>query len=480
MPNTQMLCLRRGVVMVLGALAFGACSLPNDPNLNNPNVSDFSTITNLSQVQALATGVLRADRVQNENEILYGETIGRDGMRMTGSEPRFVTELLGTSINPSDFLGGALWPYATIRLANIGIHGIAAADSVAVPELGNKGKAATIGFIQTFKALTYLRAVETHDTTGAPIDVDIDPTAPPAPLRCNRDVLVYVAALLDTAATNLAAGGTSFPFSLADGFNGFDTPATFRQFNRGLAAKVDVYLAFRDYATGGIATIDQVELDSAQAALTASFMVQSAADLEMGPAHNYSTGTGDATNALFDGTPATTAYRANPRVIAEAEPNDQRVPRKTTATAEITLKAESSSVAFTLYTTQTTPTKLMTNKELLLLQAEVNWGKGNYPAALAQANFVRTHDGGLVADTASAPDSVLSRILYEKRYSLLWQSGDRWLDARLFGKLNGSNPPVGLGLERGNPPLKAFPIPTNERVARNGDLTVQACTSPIP
>ena len=96
------------VALALGALAFSACSLPNDLNLNNPSQNDFSTIADLPHLQALVSGVVRGDRAQNENEIIYGETIGRDGMRLTGSEPRFVTELLGPStIDPSDFLGGA-------------------------------------------------------------------------------------------------------------------------------------------------------------------------------------------------------------------------------------------------------------------------------------------------------------------------------------------------------------------------------------
>ena len=110
------------LALALGAMAVGACDLPSEPNLNNPSIGDFSTISDLPHLQALVTGVLRGDRVQNENEIIYGSTIGRNAMRLTGSEPRFVTELLGPStIDPSDFLGGALWPFAPIRLATIGL-----------------------------------------------------------------------------------------------------------------------------------------------------------------------------------------------------------------------------------------------------------------------------------------------------------------------------------------------------------------------
>ena len=467
------------VALALGALALSACNLPNDPSLNNPSANDFSVITDLPHLQALVTGVVRGDRVQNENEIIYGETMGRDGMRLTGSEPRFVTELLGpSSIDPSDFLGGALWPYATVRLANIGLHGIAGAPSGL---LNAQDKPATAGLVQTIKAQIMLRVIESHDTTGAPVDVDIDPTGPLAALRCKNDVLAYVAALLDTAATNLAAGGGSFPFALPPGFAGFDTPAKFRQFNRGLAAKVDVYLAFRDYAPLGTVTgaPDAVFLDSAQAALTASFMTADAAKLDLGPAHAYTSSTGDAQNGLWDQGFAKTAFRANPRLITDAEPGDLRVSRKIDSSfSTIGVAGYASKYVFTLYPDPTSLTPILTNKELLLLQAEVNWGKGAYATALAEANFIRTNDGGLAADTSVAPDSVLNSILYEKRYSLLWQSGSRWLDARMFGKLNSNPPPVGVGAEQEpapGQPYRNFPIPFNEAAARNNNLSKQAC-----
>src|SRR5439155_15125239 len=129
----------------------------------------------------------------------------------------------------------------------------------------------------------------------------------------------------------------------------------------------------------------------------------------------------------------------------------------------------------------TTQTPSLTNKELLLLQAEVNWGKAAYATALGEANFIRTNDGGLAADTSVAADSVLNTILYDKRYSLLWQSGSRWLDARMFGKLNSNPPPAGIGAEQEpapGQPYRNFPIPFNEAAARNNDLSKQACALP--
>jgi starch-binding outer membrane protein, SusD/RagB family len=465
----------RYTAVLLGALALGACKDATRPDLNNPSVGDFSTITDRSQVQALATGVLFGDRGQIGNQILYGETMGRDGYRLTGSEPRYVTELLGPAINSSDFLGGALWPYGSVRLSNIGISGVTNAPAAI---LSPEEQQATLGYLRTIKALLYLRIVEMHDTTGAPINVDIPATDPPAPLSCANDVRNYIAALLDSAATNLSAGGSSFPFVLSPGFSGFDDPASFLTFNRALAAKTDIYIAFRNYAASG--SIDAAALTAASDALAASFMTQDAAQLDAGPAHNYSTNSGDATNPLFE-SPSSTVYRANPRVVTEADPGDQRVATKIISGSPITQSGLTSSYIYVVYTSPSSPISIITNKELLLMKAEVLWGQGDYPGALALSNFVRVNDGGLTAKTTTdfgsdLQGNLLNEILKQKRYSLLWQSADRLVDSRLFGKLNGSAPPAGVGQERSFDPLQNFPIPFNESSARSGDLS-QQCTA---
>jgi hypothetical protein len=459
------------MAFALGVVFIAACSDPSRPDLNNPSVSDYSNITSVSQVAALATGLLGYDRAAHTSEILRAEVIGRDAYNLPVAEPRWVSDLLGPSIDPGGFNGTSNWPYQPIRQANIGIHGVEAAEASVMTD---EQKNATLGFLKTFKAMAYLHAIETRDTAGAPVNVDIEPTGPVAPLNCEGDVLSYIAALLDSANTDLQAGGAAFPFVLPAGFAGFDDPAGFATFNRGLAAKVYVYLGFLNYAPAGGSAggpIDQGALDKALAALDASFIDEGAsteAALNAGPAHTYSTASGDATNALY-GDPAATDFRVNPRVVEEANPGDARVTRKVVKTSELSLSGVGSDWAFTMYPTPTTPVRILTNKELILIKAEALWGKGQYPQALALANIVRTVDGGLTASSASGAENVLNQILYEKRYSLLWESPSRWIDARMFGKLNGSEPPAGLGMENGNAPLWNIPLPQPEVDARGGD-----------
>jgi len=461
------------LALALGVFAVDACNLPNEPNLNGPLVTDCETVTTLVGVQNCALGLLRGDRVHGENEIIEGEIIGRDAFVITASEGRWETELLGLSVDPSGFLGIRAWPYDVIRLANITLHGVSAAPAGV---LDAPDKAATLGYLQTIKALEYLRAVETRDTAGAPIDVDIDPTLPPAPLRCKHDVLGYIAALLDSAADSLAAVGARFPFVLPAGFAGFDTPTGFLKFNRGLAAKTQVYLAFRNYP----AAPDVAALNSAQAALAGSFM-DTTVSLDLGPVHNYSTTSGDATNTLFDADTSSTTFLANPRVRSEADAGDDRVTRKTALSSSRSGNGESSNIVLLLYRSPTAPAKILSNKELVLLRAEVEWGLGNLTgtgSAMTFANFIRRTDGRLPADnTSTTSAAVLNRILYEKRYSLLWQSAARWIDARQFGNLSPAAPGF-IGQERGNNPLWNLPLPQNEQNARGGNLTKQCTAGP--
>jgi len=454
----------RHLALALGVLSVAACSDVNRPDLNNPSVSDFSKITTQSQIAAIAVGVMNSDRGRLEFAIQSGEIIGRDAFQLTTSEPRWVTQLLGPSIDPSGFIGTALWPYDGIRLANIGIDGVDVSTGV----VDDAQKSSTEGYLRTMKGLMLLRAIESRDTAGVPIAVDIPATDPPAPLVCKADALRYLVALLDTADAQLQAGaGEPFPFSLPSGFAGFDDPASFDKFNRGLAAKANAYLAFRDFGTSG--SIDAAAVSAADADLAASFIdTTNVANLNLGPVYVYSTNTGDATSGMF-GDPATTTIRANPRVETESDPGDQRVVRDVVATTPLSnAGAGPSSITFDLY---------LSNKELVLLRAEVEWGQANLSQALALANYIRTNDGGLAAKSLSSSTDILNQILYEKRFSLLWQSPDRWYDSRMFGKLNGSNPPVGLGLENGLPPLYNVPLPQGEIDARGGDLT-KTCSAP--
>ncbi|HET9989055.1 MAG TPA: RagB/SusD family nutrient uptake outer membrane protein, partial [Kofleriaceae bacterium] len=79
------------------------------------------------------------------------------------------------------------------------------------------------------------------------------------------------------------------------------------------------------------------------------------------------------------------------------------------------------------------PVPLIRNEELILLEAEAKFFTGDVPGALVALNLVRVTSGGLAPITGT-PDAATftDELLYERRYSLLFEGGHRWIDLRRF------------------------------------------------
>ena len=79
-------------------------------------------------------------------------------------------------------------------------------------------------------------------------------------------------------------------------------------------------------------------------------------------------------------------------------------------------------------------------------------------------DFIRVHSGGLdTLPTASfnTQAAAINALLYERRYSLLFEWGHRWIDMRRYNRLNQ------LPIDRpGDVVYSTFPIPTDEILAR--------------
>ncbi len=321
------------------------------------------------------------------------------------------------------------------------------------------------GYAQTMKAMQYIRLIELRDTIGVPIALGRNALDP---IRCKPAVLAYIGALLDSAATDLGAAGAAFPFVLPGGFssNGaFSTPAGFLKFNRGLKARNDVYRGFVGYARAG--AIDPAALNAAITALDASF-ASVAGNFRDGVYHTYSTASGDLVNQNFDNS----VYRANPKVLSEAEPSDQRLSKVRQDVNEV-LRTEGveSDILFTILDGPTTPLPLLINEELVLVRAEALWGLNRDIEALAIVNAVRSRSGGFTTPLATLTHPALLReILKQKRYSLLYESPSRAVDYRMFGLW------TELGPERTTTNFgpMVVPIPEAEANARGNVLTCTA------
>jgi hypothetical protein len=430
--------------MVLGA----ACS--EDlviPDFNNPSLEDLRDNPTRAAVLFAATGMLigMRDEIDDRNGYvsLLG-ILGRESYNFDGADPRFVTEMLESPLNPSSpAFGGNLWNerYRNIRTGTILLDAL---DQVV--NVTDEEKEAIRGYVKTLQAHELLLVINTRDVNGAAIDFDRDPEVAPEPLADRTTTLARVSDLLDEARTHLLAGGTTFPFPLSSGFDGFDTPPTFVEFNRALKARVEVY-------RGNHA--------AALAALGESFITLDPGALRLGVYHVFGTGSGDAVNELYDPSEQPDIL-AHPSLLADAQRRangdlDLRVQQKLRTVPAQTTRGITTDQAFSHYNSLTSPIPIIRNEELILLRAEANLALGNAGDARTDINFIRTNSGGL----PTVGQATIDEILRQRRYSLMFEGGHRWIDLRRLNRLND------LPLDRSNHVRNsAFPVPEAECLAR--------------
>lgn len=452
-------CLTSGLALAAAA----GCRDALVPDYNNPTLG--GAVADPAQLQGRASGLVAGDREQAAFEVLVLETMGRNAYRIDVADPRYLLQPLG-QFSPGAFLADFTWNvhYRTIRAAAL-LTRDADAGTLAAQD-----RAAVRGWSRTWQALQYLRLIEMRDTIGVPIISAADVAT--AAVRCKPAVLTYTAALLDSAVRDLGQAGARFPFAAPAGLTlsgAFDTPATFARFARGLRAKVQLYQGFADYARTGAVGADA--LTRTLASLDSAFYDPAGA-LRAGVYHVYSTASGDLTNANFD----QSVIRANPKVLADAEPGDARVAAKLRRDPALRRVNNDSTVAsdiiFTNITGPTTPLPILLNEELVLLRAEALWGLGRDAEALALVNVVRQRSGGLGPRTLGSFATrldLLREILRQKRFSLLFESGARLVDYRMFGLFT----ELGPELSPTNFGPRVIPFPQAELDARGGSVTCQ-------
>lgn len=438
------------LLLLLGVVA--ACNTLTAPDFNNPSIDELEESPTRVAANAAATGLLigaRDNIAEFNGYVSLLGILGRESYNLDGADTRFVTQMLEGPLDPgARALGGNLWAkrYQNIRNANVLLNALEQLPDAPPDGMTPAEKEATRGFAKTIQALDFLLVINTRDTHGAPIDVGRPIEAPPAPIESKERVFDHIVTLLEEGGGHLAAGGEAFPFPLSPGFAGFDTPETFLQFNRALMARVQVY---------------RMDYPAAMAALEASFL-SPGAPLDLGVYHTFLTGSGDRTNGLVD--PDLFAHPAT-ETDAELQPDgelDARFQRKVAEVGSRTLLGLTSDLQFTpLYPTPATPVAIIRNEELILLRAEANIGLGNVAAAAQDINFIRVNSGGLAPRDDLDAGNVLDELLDQKRYSLMFEGGHRWIDMRRYGKLDE------LPLDRpGDRVIERFPIPTDEQLPR--------------
>ena len=436
----------RTLALVAGALLLAACSTDKltVPNRNSPIPGNIDAPTS---VNLQVGGILFQERANDLTRVADFQIFGREGFNYFPTDNRWTTGYLvpvtGTQgLNyASDFgRGEGLWNGVYRQRRNI--HTLLATVEGAAT-LSDAQKAGIRGFANTFAALAMLAVIESRDSLGAVVDILDDPTGV-APFVSRDSVYSWISGTLDDAAADLqAAGATPFSFEsvLHTGFDGFDTPATFLEVNRAIAARALVYRA-----SLGCATCYQ----DALTAIGESFLTESAAGMTTGVYHIFSTTSGDATNSLSRD--ANTDLVAHPSLTAAAELKGDATPDNRYASKVATIAERrpagpdgtwqtigiATTLGFTVYPTRTTRMPLVRGEELLLLRAEARWFTGAKALAIADIDWIRTNVGGLAPSTlttASTDAEFVTELLQQRRFSLLLE-GHRWVDHRRLGRLN--------------------------------------------
>lgn len=460
---------RRGALMLVGALLLGGCAELDIVNTNAPVEEELTGTPSRSVLGSAATGIFVGAFNDLATEIQYYAIYGREGYNLLGNDPRETTEQIRGPQDPTGRNSG-IWvgQYSAIRMIHTYLTALGK-----TAELTEAERRASAGFAKTMKAWHLHRLALRNGELGVPIDVDRPLTDEAAPFVTFSAAMAAVSALLDEALVDLQAGGAAFPFTMAPGFTGFGTPATFAQFNRGLAAKVMVHRA----TFVGCSTC----WAEAERLLGESFITTAGlpASLATGVYYGYTGAPNEPSNPVFE-TLSNNRYWVHPSLVtgAQARANGSPDLRLTQKVANAGRTRSLNDLLAThkpaMFASQASHVPWITNEELLLLRAEARWNSGDKAGALADLNLVREHAGGLAASplTAASPDAdFVTELLYNRLYSLMWTQGTRWIDARRYGRLQS------LPVDREGDSL--FPnmlVPASECDARG---LKTPCTPPI-
>lgn len=409
--------IRYSILTALTLGSLNACNPFKTELVIDPNFPSVGSVTNNAtkgQLDALAVGQFSLARNGLATYLQVVGTIGKELFNFNTTESRWMTELNGLRpIDNSAFYNGATTGFGLpVRQANIILAALNATTSATdVQKNGYRGMA------NTFKGLAYLYMLNVQGTNGVRLNVE-DPFKP-SKFATYTESLAGIAKILDDGATQLDQAGTTFAFAIPAGFNGFNTPATFKQFNRAIALRVAIYQA--DWAKA--------------ATLLPQTFYKPTGDLSVGPQHTFNATPPDFANPLIN--TATVRIVGIQKLWDDIEPGDKRL-------AKVRVLAEpatySSGVTYTtkyiqnLYTSGSDPVSIIRNEELVLIAAEIAAQQGNAAEATKNINIVRANAGLPAYAGATTKDALINAILKERLYSLFYE-GHRWVDMRRYNKL---------------------------------------------
>lgn len=443
--------------IILGLLLIAtSCTIEEQVNPNNPSLEtllrDGATRTDLNN---LVTGSLSSMRTGYSTYVASMGTIARE-LYLFDADPRNTTDLIGTkgSLNGNTFYTTAPWVgrYATIK--NLSILEIVLAASNVDPNVTAAEKQGYRAFLKTIMANEMLLLFNAQYDNGIRLDVS-DPANLGPIVTDKAAILTEIATLLDDGYDELT--GATFAFNLTSGFEGFNTPATFGQFNRALAARVALY---RGLYADALNYLDDSFMDMG-------------ASLTIGPKMVYSATGKDLLNAMFK-TPQQSGDQiiVNDHWIDDAEAGDTRVSKKAALRDNPTSKSGlNGDYEIRLYASSITPIDIIRNEELILIYAECQINLNQLAEATDALDIIRNaaglNDLSVAKPSVDTQSELLDELLNQRRYSLWAEGGHRAIDLRRYDRLNDTYVVIDPALDSNGDPVPQqiftkFPVPTTE------------------
>ena len=441
---------------VMSLVAASGCKDTAVPYFNSPT----SIPTSTTGVQDAVTGLFGQTRSDQFDYLWFSTGFARDLFWFLGASPNTLTDVAGLVQSSNGILiCCGVWnsEYENAKQANLIIASLPKISAYSTQQV-----AAMTGVLQTIKALNFMYLAEMRDTLGIPLYAIVsNPTDPP---YCNQDVWRYIVALLDSGFNQLTAAGTiAVPVNLPPGFASVartaspaSTPGAFAAFNRALAGKAGLELAYAiARATPGAAptptsagTPDNASLVRADSAIAASALYDTtiiappaAGEFPLdahGVYHTFSALSGDQQSPMtvyyFD---FVTLFDLTADVDTL---NDLRWKNKFVGDPQPVQVGAYAGVAdphlFLPYSTVTAPVPIVRAEELALVRAQIQLGLGNLGNAIALINQVHEKAGGFSTPLtiASMYTAVRDTLLKEQRISTVFEgSGDRMISIRMYG-----------------------------------------------
>ncbi len=458
---------------VATAVVVGCKDNPVANPIEAPTVDALNGALTPTSLRQLVVGALAQDRT-TWNDVpssIEAGIFARDVYRIDASEPRYVTETLGGNPDPGSFAGGRGFAgyYTALRAENNLLNALANAGT---SQFTAAQITATVGFVRTMKAYEYWRLIEMRDTVGVPIQSDV-PTEV-TDVRCKEAVLSYIAALLDSANTDFTTAGAStiLPVKLPTGFSAFgrdyNQVSNLILYNRAWKGKVDFYRGLN--RKNPQASLFPTAIAELTTALGAGPGAVPPSHFGWGVWYNFvAGGTENQPNTIAD-----SKIGLNPLVADSVQVGDTRG-SKIVSRPTLAGNGLSTSITYTgaLATSanQNAPMPMLRDAELVLLRAQAYIENNDLANAQLDINSVRTNYG-LLPVVLTSKSQAIDALLYEKRYTLLFEGAQRLVDLREYGRLNSTY----LRKELPNDPFNAaLPLPRAELDAR-GLIVNPACT----